>query len=179
MPAQDPSGDIALNAKLINRGRAPEHLRAFTDVPAMLRAARSDGSDGARPSGCVMVHAADEVSASELISGGVLDWLQSSGFSLREDVQVLSPMKRGAAGTIALNRRLKQRLNPPPTPARSESGAGQGQGEAADGAPGEGDSMIQLTNDYENNVFHRPHAQCPPTPVHTSPRRTADSVHRV
>ena len=42
----------------------------------------------------------------------VLDWLEAGGYQLREEVQVLTPMKRGLSGTFELNRRLKERLNP-------------------------------------------------------------------
>ena len=118
---QDPSGDIARNAKLINAGRPPSHMQAFGSAGAMQRAARSRGAEAQLPSGCVMVEARDELIASDLITGGVLDWLKSSGYDLRRDIQILSPMKRGAAGTTALNRRLKLRLNP--LPAASEEAA--------------------------------------------------------
>jgi ATP-dependent exoDNAse (exonuclease V) alpha subunit len=110
---------------------------------------------------------------------------------------VLSPVKRGAAGTTELNKRLKARLNPPRTeqgkwegeqgkraaewydsqpsyehvaqpseakaPDKSPEGIeGKPLGEAARGArKGEersdvsvGDSMIQLTNNYEAQIFN-------------------------
>ncbi len=131
----------------------------------MLRSMRAAG--GAPPAGCVMVEAAAEEEAAELICGGVLDWLQEGGYDLRSDVQVLSPLKRGAAGTQALNRRLKSRLNPESPPEHAGGPAGEPADsvrleEAAPSVAGGGgefypsvdDSMIQLTNDYDQQVFN-------------------------
>jgi exodeoxyribonuclease V alpha subunit len=59
------------------------------------------------------------------------------------DVQVLTPMHRGPAGTIALNEMLQAELNP--------SGAGvlsEGQNLKV------GDKVLQLKNDYEKDVFN-------------------------
>ena len=55
---------------------------------------------------------------------------------------MLAPVKRGAAGTYALNQRLKQRLNPSVGRDAMQLGVGVG------------DQVIQLTNDYENLVFN-------------------------
>ena len=84
---QDPSGDIARNAQLINHGLPPVHMR------------RLDHSAGEEslPSGCVLLDAGSEAEAASLIAEGVLDWLSDAGYDLRSEVQVLSPLKRGAA----------------------------------------------------------------------------------
>lgn len=91
-------------------------------------------------------------------------------------LQVLTPLKGGPAGTEELNQRLKARLNPPPA---KEQGAWEGQqGERAAAWYGKnlreenamplagqgtrnarpevqvGDSMIQLTNNYDLQVFN-------------------------
>ena len=60
---QDPSGDIARTAQLVNQGRHPEHL--LKKPPS-----------GSRPGGCLLVPAEDEAAAAEIISGQLLDWLQ-------------------------------------------------------------------------------------------------------
>jgi exodeoxyribonuclease V alpha subunit len=111
---QDPSGDIARNAQLINRGCFPHHFRIFDSTAALRRAAASTTALQQRPSGCVFVSAHTEQAASEAVCGGVLDWLEAAGYDVAKEVQVLTPLKRGAAGTFALNARLQERLNPEP-----------------------------------------------------------------
>ena len=68
------------------------------------------------------------------------------GFDADRDVQVLSPMHRGAAGVSALNQRLQERLNPP-------------DGRKAESAHGSrtfrfGDRVMQIRNDYDRQVFN-------------------------
>ena len=61
------------------------------------------------------------------------------GLDPKRDVQVLSPMRRGPAGTERLNELVQAELNP------------------GDGAPGvmrPGDKVMQLKNDYERDVFN-------------------------
>ncbi len=65
------------------------------------------------------------------------------GFDPRRDVQVLTPMHRGAAGTAALNQLLQATLNP-----RGTSLERQGQ------IFREGDKVLQLKNDYDREVFN-------------------------
>jgi exodeoxyribonuclease V alpha subunit len=80
------------------------------------------------------------------------------------DVAVLSPTRKGPAGTYALNAALQREFNPA---ARAASLAGAAGGGAAGGAglsvyhgPGErmvlfpGDPVIQLVNDYTREVFN-------------------------
>ena len=221
---QDPSGDIARNAQLINRGCFPHHFRIFDSTAALRRAAASTTALQQRPSGCVFVSAHTEQAASEAVCGGVLDWLEAAGYDVAKEVQVLTPLKRGAAGTFALNARLQERLNPAPDRAADaalanallnptalaameqsdwyrtveermqlermpleqqsqpppqqqqprqqqprqqprqqqqqqqqqppQPGAGSGASPDAESLPRVGDAMIQLTNDYEMQVFN-------------------------
>jgi exodeoxyribonuclease V alpha subunit len=61
------------------------------------------------------------------------------GLDPKRDVQILSPMRRGPAGTARLNEIVQTELNP------------------ADGPPGvmrAGDKVMQLKNDYERDVFN-------------------------
>ncbi|MEW6081081.1 MAG: ATP-dependent RecD-like DNA helicase [Bacillota bacterium] len=62
------------------------------------------------------------------------------------DVQVLAPMRRGAAGVEELNRRLQERLNP----------AARGKPEMRLGASilRLGDKVMQVCNNYEKDVFN-------------------------
>lgn len=68
------------------------------------------------------------------------------GFNPREDIQVLSPMHRGAAGVTELNQRLQQVLNP--------HTVGKVQLPHGSRILREGDRVMQLRNDYERLVFN-------------------------
>jgi exodeoxyribonuclease V alpha subunit len=65
------------------------------------------------------------------------------GLDPRRDVQVLTPMHRGPAGTIALNEMLQQALNP-------EGPALESRGQKLR----QGDKVMQTRNDYEREVFN-------------------------
>ncbi len=65
------------------------------------------------------------------------------GFDPRKDVQVLTPMHRGPAGTTALNQLLQAALNPT-GPALSHHGQ----------AFRLGDKVLQLKNDYDREVYN-------------------------
>ena len=71
-----------------------------------------------------------------------------SAFGLHplRDVQVLSPMHRGAAGTEGLNRALQEALNP--------GGAAVEIGGASGRSLRVGDKVMQVRNDYERDVFN-------------------------
>ncbi len=68
------------------------------------------------------------------------------GFDPLEDIQVLSPMHRGAAGVGELNRRLQAALNPP----------AEGKPEERRGAQvfRVGDRVMQIRNNYDKDVFN-------------------------
>jgi exodeoxyribonuclease V alpha subunit len=68
------------------------------------------------------------------------------GLDPLEEVQVLAPMHRGAAGVAALNLRLQAALNPP-TPGRPEKSVG---GRAFR----VGDKVMQLRNNYAKDVYN-------------------------
>jgi exodeoxyribonuclease V alpha subunit len=63
------------------------------------------------------------------------------GLDPKRDVQVLSPMRKGALGTERLNELLQQALNPSDEP----GGAGRLR---------RGDKVMQLRNDYDRDVFN-------------------------
>lgn len=63
-----------------------------------------------------------------------------------EEIQVLTPMKKGAAGTIALNAALQSALNPP-SPSKGEVLFG-------DLVFREGDKVMQTKNNYDMEVFN-------------------------
>ncbi len=68
------------------------------------------------------------------------------GYDADRDIQVLSPMHRGAAGVGELNRRLQETLNPPDArKAQSVHGARVFR---------VGDRVMQIRNDYDRQVFN-------------------------
>jgi len=68
------------------------------------------------------------------------------GFDPRTDIQVISPMHKGALGVAALNQRLQARLNP--------SGPGRPELDSAGRTFRLGDRVMQTRNDYDRNVFN-------------------------
>jgi exodeoxyribonuclease V alpha subunit len=65
------------------------------------------------------------------------------GYDPRDEVQVLSPMRRGPLGTVALNQMLQSAINP------------QGPGVSRnDQIFRVGDKVIQKSNDYDKDVFN-------------------------
>lgn len=68
------------------------------------------------------------------------------GFNPQTDIQVLSPMHRGAVGVGELNQRLQEVLNPP-APGKAEYRHGSR-------VFREGDRVMQIKNDYERLVFN-------------------------
>ena len=63
-----------------------------------------------------------------------------------EDIQVMSPMKKGALGVERLNTILQQALNPPSRE--------KGEREIAGTVWREGDKVMQIKNNYDKNVFN-------------------------
>ena len=70
------------------------------------------------------------------------------GFKPLEDVQVLTPMRRGDAGTINLNTQLQRVLNPTPADSLSRPDGGTW---------GIGDRLMQLRNNYDQGIFNGDH----------------------
>jgi len=117
---------IVVNAHRINQGELP----IFT---------------GARD--CYLFQQPEPQAAAELLLDVVVNRIPAKfGFDPQTDIQVLSPMHRGAAGVGELNRRLQAALNPP-TPAKAEQRHGSRVFRA-------GDRVMQLRNDYERQVFN-------------------------
>ncbi len=82
----------------------------------------------------------------QAISEMVSDFIPKLGFNPASDVQVLSPMSRGLVGTRNLNKVLQQLINPP-SPDKLEIKRGEIVFRV-------GDRIIQLTNDYQREVFN-------------------------
>jgi exodeoxyribonuclease V alpha subunit len=68
------------------------------------------------------------------------------GYDPRQDIQVLSPMHRGAAGVTSLNHRLQSQLNP--------SRDGKAEKDHGSRTFRRGDRVMQIRNDYDRQVFN-------------------------
>ncbi len=91
-----------------------------------------------------IIHRTSGESAAETIQKIVTENIPKRfGLDPRRDVQVLSPMHRGDAGTMALNQRLQAALNPD-GPAVSRFGR----------TMRAGDKVMQLKNDVERDVYN-------------------------
>jgi exodeoxyribonuclease V alpha subunit len=66
------------------------------------------------------------------------------GYDPIKDVQVLSPMKRGALGCLALNEKLREVLNPDPKEKLQHNSY----------SFWTGDKVMQIKNNYDKNVFN-------------------------
>lgn len=76
----------------------------------------------------------------------ITDLIPRLGFNPATDVQVLCPMSRGLVGTRNLNAVLQQLINPPSLDLVEINRGGM--------ILREGDRIIQLTNDYNREVFN-------------------------
>jgi len=118
---------IITNAHLINQGKFPEFSQGSGDF--------------------FFFPAEDAVAAADWIVEIVTERIpQKFGFDAIRDVQVLAPIYRGAAGVIALNDRLQDKLNP-----------------AANNKPERrlfgttfrlGDKVMQTQNNYDKDVYN-------------------------
>lgn len=101
----------------------------------------AEKEEGARD--CFVLAREDAEDIARLLVTVVTERLPANGFDPRRDVQVLTPMHAGPLGTVALNQRLGQALNP----------------EGAEIVRGArrfrvGDRVIQTKNDYDLDVFN-------------------------
>jgi len=88
----------------------------------------------------------DPQRAAELIVEVVADRVpRRFGFHPLDDIQVIAPMYRGAAGVSALNQRLQATLNPPGRPAERL---------LAGRLFRVGDKVLQTRNNYDKEVFN-------------------------
>jgi exodeoxyribonuclease V alpha subunit len=118
---------IVENAHRINRGEMPAFDKAATDF--------------------FLFPAEDAEQAADLVVDLVRNRIpRRFGFDPMRDIQVLSPLHRGAAGVGELNRRLQEALNP----------AGDGKPERRHGSRPfrVGDRVMQVRNNYDKEVFN-------------------------
>ena len=130
------ASDIARDARRINAGEPVAEYRRGLVV------------DGAARDGVALVDADpdDGAAVNAAIVQCVRD-LEAAGYDALADVQVLAPMKRGPAGTEALNGALQDLLNP-------AKRRGNATDASAGATPRVKDRVMQLTNDYDAGVFN-------------------------
>ena len=125
---QSEAGRIISNAHAVNRGQLPDTRPVPRGQAADFYWIDKEGAD----------------EAADLIVRMVSERIpQRFGFDPMEDVQVLAPMRRGSCGTLALNERLQEALNP----------------KAAEFRHGDrrfrvGDRVMQTVNNYDKGVFN-------------------------
>jgi exodeoxyribonuclease V alpha subunit len=118
---------IVENAHRINRGEMPLFPRSATDF--------------------FLFPAADAERAAELVMDLVQNRVPNRfGFDPMDDIQVLSPLHRGASGVGELNRRLQVTLNPP--------GEGRAEYRRRSQVFRLGDRVMQIRNNYDKEVFN-------------------------
>jgi exodeoxyribonuclease V alpha subunit len=130
---QNDSGIITA-AHQINQGITPELPKVENPIP--FHSLESD---------CLWLDVeSPEEAAREIVK--TLDSLKDAGFDLMSTVQVLTPMKKGAAGTKNLNMLLQQHINPP-SRLKNEL-------RIDDEIYRLGDRVIQTRNDYNTGVMN-------------------------
>ncbi len=124
---QAASSDIVCNAHLINKGQVP-NLESSRD----------------RLSDFYFIRQDDPEKVVDTIVNLVKEHIpRSFGLDPVEEVQVLTPMHKGVAGSTNLNLRLQNALNP------NETGLQRGERIYRDG-----DKVMQIRNNYDKDVFN-------------------------
>lgn len=124
---QGEASGIVENAHRILRGEAPESAQADDPNGDFFIISRKSPEEAASL-------------VCELVTARIP---RRFGFDPQREVQVLTPMHRGPSGTRALNQLLQQALNPvgPAVEVRGQNLR-------------PGDKVLQMRNDYENEVFN-------------------------
>lgn len=122
---QDEGNDIVVAAHEINKGEMPDldKLKDFIFI-------ESDSGE----------------EVAEKTERLVSNWTVQAGYSPLNDAQVLSPMHKDVCGTMKLNIRLQNALNPPLAGKREMSYGSQ--------IFRENDKVMQTKNNYEKKVFN-------------------------
>lgn len=121
---QAQGSSIVQIAHVVRQGRVPEVPRRDAD--------------------CVVIEREDKAVLAGIVVELVSKRLPAHGFDPLRDIQVLSPMKKGPVGILALNTALQQALNPRPS-AFIEYGGQRF---------GVGDRVLQTRNDREREVYN-------------------------
>jgi exodeoxyribonuclease V alpha subunit len=124
---QSEASSIVENAHAILSGEEPKSDPPEADHPEFFVIQKRDAEE-----------------AAETIRKLVVERIpQRFGLDPRRDIQVLTPMHRGAAGTLALNQLLQRSLNPAQTGIEHKQEVFM-----------LGDKVMQIKNDYEKEAFN-------------------------
>jgi len=126
---QSETGLIVQNAHRLNRG----------EPPILVPAKPWTGRD------CVFIEEADVEAAAERVIRAATGNMRKLGFG-PDDVQVLTPLRRGVLGVLNLNQRLQEKLNPA-APNKREFARGET-------VFREGDRVLQTVNNYDRMVYN-------------------------
>ena len=145
---QAAQSSIVTSALAVRHGDVPKLRSAAPTAEALLNA----GTDAL----VVRAPDADAVPATVYKTVGAL--AAHENFA-EADLQVITPMKKGPTGSLALNLKLQDLLNPPAL-AKSEVPRGANSGGASAASAGSdrvfrvGDRVLQLVNNYDKEVFN-------------------------
>jgi exodeoxyribonuclease V alpha subunit len=136
---------IVVNAHRVDQGEMP--LSAEREREAWVRESRA--RPGGRPrrlepaQDFFIVEREDPLEVQAALLEIVTRRLPARGFDPMRDIQVLAPIHRGELGTVVLNRKLQEALNP-----------GRGGLEAGGWTFRVGDRVLQTRNNYQTEVFN-------------------------
>lgn len=126
---------VARLREVFRQGEGSGIVRAAREI---LEGREPGSGDGASGDDFHLVVREDAAEAARMVERLVVERIPARfGLDPATQVQVLSPMHKGECGTEALNRRIRERLNP--------------------GAPGRlapGDRVVQVRNNYDLEVFN-------------------------
>ena len=155
---QAAASPIVRNAHLVNEGRIPSDFlqwdagggqRAGPERDDLVaRLPRSD--DPEHPGSCVWVDPPEEEAGVDGVASAILAAVRELGFDPSQELQVLSPMRRGLLGTGTLNLAMRRAVNPPGdgSPVVTHPVSGQ------EGHFRAGDKVLQRFNDYDRGVIN-------------------------
>jgi exodeoxyribonuclease V alpha subunit len=129
---QDEGSRIIVNAHAVNQGQRP-------DLRPVPQGSKAD---------FYWIEQDDPDKTAELISRMVSERIPSAfGFDPMSGIQVLSPMRKGACGIVALNTHLQAVINPPAPDEKPEFTFGNRLFRL-------GDRVMQTSNNYDKGVFN-------------------------
>lgn len=133
---QAAESDIIRHAHSINNGTMPPISKFSRELVKARGWPRTD---------FYLIEKEDQADIAAIAKWVVLGMAQKLGFDPNNDVQLLTPMKRGAAGVISLNVELQKILNPNPSD-KFERYNGE--------SWGVGDRLMQIKNNYDYVIFN-------------------------
>ncbi len=134
---QSHTSEIVPGAHMVNAGQVPE-LASPWERRADIYILRHDDPEPAAPQLVDLVRRAIP---------------ERFGLDPLTEIQLLTPMHKGAVGTIRMNALLQEALNPAP-PEAASGGPGAGSLRRGDAVYRRGDKVMQIRNNYDKDVFN-------------------------